>query len=147
MKEAKSDANALLMKIKTKRQRLADYLKRNEPRCKWLVNASIVCGALAALLTSGPGIGGDEFIGSAKSVVSLGIPIWQVLCFVATILSVATVVINGILKSHNLASEITSARNCDAKLEGLETMLELAQVDVDQAAPLYTQYLTEIPHV
>ena len=147
MPENKSDADALLTKIRTKRQELADYLAKSEPRHLRLINYSIVSGALAAALTAGPGIGGDGFINSVKSIVSFGIPIWQALCLIATILSVAAVVINGMLKSHDLASKITSARSCDAKLEGLETMLELAQVNVEQATPLYTQYLTEIPHV
>ena len=147
MPENKSDADALLTKIRTKRQKLADYLAKNEPRHFRLMNYSIVSGALAAALTAGPGIGGDEFINSVKSIVSFGIPIWQALCLMATILSVAAVIINNMLKSDDLTSKITSARSCDAKLEGLETMLELAQVNVEQATPLYTQYLTEIPHV
>lgn len=147
MPENKSGADALLKKIRTKRQELADYLAKNEPRHLRLINSSIVAGALAAALTAGPGIGGDGFINSVKGIVSLGIPIWQVLCLVATILSVAAVVINSMLKSHDLTSRITSARSCDAKLEGLETMLELEQINVEQATPLYTQYLTEITHV
>lgn len=103
--------------------------------------------ALAAALAAGPGIGGGVFIDSVKDIVSFGIPIWQALCLAATILSVAVVIINGMLKSRELSSEIINARSCDAKLEGLETMLDLAQVDVAQATRLYTEYLTEIPHV
>lgn len=147
MPENKSDADVLLAKIRTKRQELANYLAKSEPRHLRLINYSIVSGALAAALTAGPGIGGEGFINSVQGIVSFGIPIWQVLCLIATILSVAAVVINGMLKSHDLTSKITSARSCDAKLEGLETMLELAQVNVEQATPLYTQYLTEISHV
>ena len=79
--------------------------------------------------------------------MALGIPIWQALCLAATVLSVALVIINGMLKSHDLSSEIINARSCDAKLEGLETMLDLAQVDVALATHLYAEYLTEIPHV
>ncbi len=57
------------------------------------------------------------------------------------------VVTNSILKTQDPSSEIASVRICDAKLEGLETMFELKQVDVEQATSLYTQYLTEIPLV
>lgn len=147
MPEKRTDAEVLLTKIRTKRRELADYLAKSEPRQLRLINASIVSGALAAALTAGPGIGGDGFIESVNGIVSFGIPIWQVLCLAASILSLAAVVINGMLKSHDLTSKVTSARNCDAKLEGLETMLELAQVSVKDATPLYTQYLIEIPHV
>lgn len=51
------------------------------------------------------------------------------------------------LKSNDLASKINGARSCDAKLEGLETMLELSQINVKQATPLFAQYLAEVPHV
>nr|WP_320014869.1 hypothetical protein [uncultured Desulfobacter sp.] len=136
-----------MTKIRTKRKEIADYLAKSEPRQLRLINSSIISGAIAAALTAGPGIGGEGFVNSVTGIMSFGIPIWQALCLAATILSVAAVVINGMLKSHDLTSKVTSARSCDAKLEGLETMLELAQVNAEQATPLYTQYLTEIPHV
>ncbi len=147
MAEKIDDTDALLKKIKAKRQDVADYLDKNEPKQSRLMKTSIVSAALAAALTAGPGIGGGGFINALKGVVSFGIPIWQVLCLVATLLSVAAVVANGILKSYNLTSKIAKVRSCDAKLEGLETMLELKQIDVEQATSRYTQYLTEIPQV
>ena len=147
MSRNNKDEEALLAKIRAKRKILADYLLKSEPRQSRLINFSIFAGALAAALTAGPGIGGDDFVDSFKSIVSLGIPIWQLLCLIATTLSVAAVVINGILKSNDMGAKINATRSCDAKLEGLETMLELSQVSVEQAAPVYTQYLNEIPHV
>lgn len=142
-----NDADALLQKIKTKRREVADYLKKSEPRQSRLITTSIVAAALAAALTAGPGVGGGGFIEAAKGVVSFGIPVWQVLCLLATILSVAAVITNSMLKSNDMTSKIAQVRGCDAKLEGLEIMLELQQIDLQQATTLYTQYLTEIPHV
>jgi hypothetical protein len=147
MSRNNKDEEALLAKIKAKRKILADYLVKSEPRQSRLINFSIVTGALAAALTAGPGIGGNGFVDSFKNIMSFGVPIWQVLCLIATALSVAAVVINGVLKSDDMSAKIISTRNCDAKLEGLETMLELGQVSVEQAAPVYTQYLNEIPHL
>jgi hypothetical protein len=142
-----NDANALLEKIKSKRLEVADYLKKSEPRQSRLITTSIVAGALAAALTAGPGVGGSGFIEAAKGVVSFGIPVWQVLCLLATLLSMAAVITNGLLKARDPTFKIAQVRGCDAKLEGLETMLELNQIDLQQAASLYTQYLTEISHV
>ncbi|MFH5832107.1 hypothetical protein ACG2F4_09535 [Halalkalibaculum sp. DA3122] len=142
-----SDRNALLKKIKNKRREAADYLSRNEPKKSRLLTTSIIAGALAAALTAGPGMGGSGFIEAAKGVVSFGIPVWQVLCLLATLLSMAAVISNGLLKSDDISSKIAQVRSCDAKLEGLETMLELNQIDLEHAASLYTQYLTDIPHV
>ncbi|NOX42300.1 MAG: hypothetical protein GXP19_00980 [Gammaproteobacteria bacterium] len=147
MLENKHEEDVLLTKIKTKRQELTDYLTKYKPRHSRLINSSITFGALTAALTMGPGVGGNEFINTISNVVSFGIPVWQLLCVVAAILSIATVIVNGMLKSQNLTSKITSAQSCVSKLEGLETLLELRQMDIKQAAPLYTQYISEVYHV
>lgn len=141
------EEDVLLAKIKTKRQQLSDYLAKTEPRHSTLILCSIVAGALSAALTAGPGVGGENFIDAAADVASFGIPLWQVLCLAATVLSVLAVVANGLLKSYDLTSKIASARTCDAKLEGIQTMLELGQSDVEQATQQYTQCLAEMPHV
>jgi hypothetical protein len=142
-----NEAEALLEKIKVKRRQVADYLNKNEPRQSRLITFSIVAGAMAAALTAGPGVGGSGFIDTARGVVSFGVPVWQVLCLLATIFSVSVVIVNGMLKSNDLISKISQARGCDAKLEGLEIMLNLNQIELKQAASLYTQYLTEISHI
>jgi len=147
MTEEVNEIDTLLKKIRTKRQEVASYLNKSEPRQSRLIKTSIISTALAAALTAGPGLGGNGFIDALKGIVSFGIPVWQALCLVATLLSVVSVVTNGILKSYDLTSRIMNVRSCDAKLEGLETMLELRQIDVEQATSLYTQYLTEIPRV
>lgn len=142
-----SDQQLLLTKIKTKRQQISEYLSKTEPRHSSLINSSIFASALAAALTAAPGVGGEPLISSMKKIVTFGIPIWQMLCILATILSTLAVIANGVLKSYNMTSKITSARSCDAKLEAIQTMLELGQVDVEEAAQDYTQCLVEIPHV
>jgi len=147
MPQNATDENVLLTKIKTKRQELANYLQKTKPQNTKLVNSSIIAGALAAALTAGPGVGGEGFISSAKGMVSFGVPVWQALCLAASILSVVAVIANGMLKSNGLAAKISKTQLCDAKLEGLEIMLELRQIDTKQALQLYTQQLTEISHI
>lgn len=141
------DTDTLLSKIKSKRREVSDYLKKNEPRQSRYITISIVAGALAAALTAGPGVGGSGFIETASGLVSFGLPIWQILCLLATLLSMSAVITNGLLKTKDLTSKIVQVRGADAKLEGLETMLQLDQIDLKQAASLYTQYLTEISHI
>lgn len=147
MQNNTTEEDVLLAKIKTKRQQLSNYLAKAEPRHSAMITCSIVAGALAAALTAGPGVGGEGFIASAQGVVSFGIPVWQVLCLAATVLSATAVVANGMLKSYDMTSKIASARTCDAKLEGIEIMLELGQADLKQATQHYTQCLAEMPHV
>jgi len=145
-----SDEQLLLTKIKTKRQQISEYLAKTEPRYYLLMNCSIFGSAVAAALTAGPAFGGESFISFIKEkeiMVSFGKPIWQMLCLVATILSTLAVIAFGILRSYRITSKISSARSCDAKLEGIQTMLELGQANVEQATQDYTQCLVEIPHV
>lgn len=142
-----NDQESLLKKIQLKREDVAKYLNENEPKQSRFVTISIVAGALAAALTAGPGVGGSGFIETASGLVSFGIPVWQVLCLLATFLSMSAVIANGLLKTNDLPTKIAQVRGCDAKLEGLEIMLDLEQIDLKQATSLYTQYLTEIPHV
>lgn len=147
MSEATSDKDALLAKIKAKRQQISDYLTKMVTRHSWLINVSIIAGAFAAALTAGPGVGGEGFIGVAKGVVSLGIPIWQVLCSAATLLSLTAVITNGMLKSYDHAAKIADAKKSDSKLEAIETMLEFGQIDVKKATQQYTQCLADLPRI
>ncbi|WPP53463.1 hypothetical protein [Catalinimonas niigatensis] len=147
MLETAKDSKVLLTKIRDKRKALAEYLAKNEPWNARLINTSIIASAVAAALTVGPGVGGEDFVDTAKNVMSFGIPVWQLLCLSASILSVAAVIVNGMMKSHSLSTKLEKTRACDAKLEGLETMLELEQVDIQQAAQIYTQCLTEVAHI
>lgn len=142
-----NDSETLLEKIQIKRKEVSMYLKKVEPRQSRYITISIVAGALAAALTAGPGVGGDGFIDTASGLLSFGFPVWQVLCLLATLLSMSAVITNGLLKSKDLTAKISRARGCDAKLEGLETMIDLDQIDVEQAASQYAQYLSEISHI
>lgn len=144
MSEHATDKAALVSRIRAKRQQISDYVKKAAPRHSRLITCSIISGALAAALTAGPGVGGAGFIDAATGVVKFGIPIWQVLCFAATVLSVAAVIANGMLKSSDYASKIANANRCDAKLEGIEIMLEFGQLDVSEATKQFSQCLPEI---
>jgi len=147
MLEHTADKEALVLRIKAKRKQIADYLNKTAPRHSWLITCSIVAGTLAATLTAGPGVGGEGFISTAKNVVKFGIPVWQVLCLAATGLSIAAVITNGMLKSYDYASKIANASRCDAKLEGIEIMLEFDQLNVGEATKQYTQCLTEVSDI
>ena len=147
MSDVPGDRHVLLEKIRAKRAAIDGWLARVEPKQSRLLRLSIVAGALAAGLTAGPGIGGEGFIAAAKGVVTFGVPVWQVLCLLATLLSVATVIANGLLKSGDVGARIAAVRTCDAKLEGLATQLELDQIALSEAAAQYSRYLTEVPEV
>lgn len=134
----------LLKKIKIKRSEIHRFLKSAEPRNKRLINIAIVCGAIAAALTAGPAFGGKTLTGWLTNTLELTSPVWQLLCLAATVCSVSAVIVTNISKSHGIATNILRAQTCNAKLEGLETLLEMEQVELNKATTLYTDYLNEI---
>jgi hypothetical protein len=50
-------------------------------------------------------------------------------------------------KSQDTAAQLSAAEACDTELEGLQTLLELEQLPVQDAAGLYLKYITKIPFV
>ncbi|MFL1406552.1 hypothetical protein ACJO2E_14550 [Marinobacter sp. M1N3S26] len=147
MTENRNEKDRLQQQIAAKRKELARYLGKAEPRNTMLMTTSIVCGALAAAFTAGPGFGGDGFVGQIKVSESLDLPLWQVLCLLASLMSMITVIANGLLKFNDLTGKISEARMNDAKLEGLDTMIELGQIDLGQATREYTECLSRIAHI
>lgn len=137
----------LQQQIAAKRKELATFLEKTEPKNTLLMTTSIVCGALAAALTAGPGVGGDGFVAQVNISESLGVPLWQILCLLASVMSVTAVIANGFLKFSDLTGKISEARMNDAKLEGLETMIEFGQIDLAQATREYTECLTKMAHI
>ena len=111
---------SLLKRIKDRRRSIKSFLSSLEPAGTRLTNFNIICGAIATVLTATPAIGG-------KTMMS-------------------TIAAN-LYKSHEIATRLGKAQACDAKLEGLETLLELEQITLKDSATQYTQYISEIPFV
>lgn len=61
--------------------------------------------------------------------------------------SVSAAIATNMSKSHDIASKILRAQTCDAKLEGLETLVEIEQIDIAKASSLYTEYLPEVSFI
>ena len=147
MATTQNSTEILLNKIQNKRAEIDSFLASKEPRNKRLTNIAIICGAIASVLTAGPALGGKTFTALISDSFGLTSPAWQLLCLAATIFSVTATIAINMSKSSDIRSKIDSARGCEAKLEGLQTLLELKQIEIQQAASLYASYLTEIPHV
>ena len=148
MTETTDSKDALLKRIGDKRAEIAAYLAKSQPRNRRLVNTAIVCSAVAAAMTAGPAFGGKTLTAWLTETLRLESPVWQLLCLVATLCSIAAAIATNMSKSHDIASKILRAQTGDARLEGLETLLELDQIDVAKASSLYVEkYLPEIVFV
>ncbi len=133
----------LLTQIRNKRARVEAVVAAAAPRKRRLLNMSIIGGALAAVLTTGPAVGGQPFATWLKTSLDLTSPAWQLLCGGAALCSVIATVCTQLLKSNNLEERVFRGQSCRAKLEALEVGLSTGQMDVPSATAQYMKCLEE----
>lgn len=122
---------------------LDGFIARTRPGLGRLTNTTIVAGALSALLTSGPALGGQTLTGWLTGVLGLDNPAWQLLCAGAALSSLAATVAAQLLKSRRLEERLVHAVTCRARLESLETGLSLGMVTAEYAGTEYLRCIEE----
>jgi hypothetical protein len=139
----------LLTRIQRRRRSIDAFLDRARPRRSRLTKITVISGAVSAALTAGPALGGTDFSGAVQDTLRLPYESlsWQALCIAATIFSLISAIVAGLMNSEDIAGRVTTAEVVNADLEGLETMLELNRMEVAAALNLYQQYLTKVPFV
>ena len=146
METEQETINGLLRKIRDKRRRIAAFVGKLEPRGVRLMNLSIICGAIATALTAGPAIGGSRLT-EALGTAGPNSPSWRILCGAAMAFSLVATIATNLYKSHDTASRLAKAQACDAKLEGLETLVELRQMSTNEAATRYEECIPEVSFI
>jgi len=136
---------SFLKRIKDRRRTIRSFVDALEPKGIRLTNLNIVCSAIATLLTATPAVLGKKLtdvLGSSANPVT-----WQVLFAGAAFFSLIATVAANVYKSNDMASRLAKAQACGAKLEGLETLLELGQISLKEAATQYTKLISEISFI
>ena len=136
----------MLKRIRNKRRSIQSFVNNLKPRGTRLTNFNIVCGAIATVLTAAPAIGGKtviEALGSSDPDAAA----WRIPFALAALFSLLSTIAANLYKAQDIASRLSKAEACDARLEGLETFLELDQITVNDAATKYAGYIAEIPFV
>ena len=136
----------LLKRIRDRRGTIKRFIERLEPRGARLTSFNILCGSIATVLTATPAIGGKS-LAEAFGAPTPGSPAWRIVFASAALFSLLSTVAANLYKSNDIASRLAKAQGCDAKLEGLETLLELNQIGVKESATQYTQCVSEIPFI
>ncbi len=139
----------LLRRVNARRAAVEVFLRERRPRIKRRVTATLVLTSLSAVLTAGPGIGGTSFAESLDGTFNLGdsSDVWQILCFLALLVSVCATVLTAIDKANDSAARLSAVEAADAELEGLAMLLEFGHLSVEDGVKLYQQYVTKIPFV
>ena len=143
------DRQELLRRIGAQRASIDNFVRQVRPRSVRLANTSIISSATAAVFTAGPALGGVSFTEAVQRVFALstGSIVWRVLCLVAMLVSLVATISAQLSKSHDVAARLSAAEACDTELEGLQTLLELEQLPVQDAANLYVKYIGKVPFV
>jgi hypothetical protein len=148
MTNSKEDKDKLLKTIRDKRRRIAAYLQEIEPRGSRLTYLSIIFGGIASLLTAAQLVFGRGSANFLKFIYPAGgVSVWQLLAVAATVCSAIAAIAGAIYKQQELASRLAKAQSCAAKLEGLETSLDLELINLKEANTRFTQYIADIPFV
>lgn len=139
----------LIRRIEARRASINAFVRRVRPRSIRLANISIVSSAAAALFTAGPALGGVTFAEAVQRGFSLSDSpvVWRALCLLAMLVSLVAAISVHLNKSQDMAAQLSAAEACNAELEGLQTLVQFAQLSVHDAAELYQKYITKIPFV
>ena len=123
------DQDPLIEQLRSRRAQLDRFLRRALPQRRHLVNASILCSSLAALITAAPAFGGQSFTAGLTETLNLSVPSWRLLCGLASAASVVASVSTQLLQTSRLEEKVSRGLATRARLEALEQGLALGQFD------------------
>ena len=123
------DQDPVIEQLRSQRAQLDRFLRRALPQRRQLVNASILCSSLAALITAAPAFGGQAFAASLTEILNLPMPSWRLLCGLASAASVVASVATQLLQTSRLEEKVSRGLATRARLEALEQGLALGQFD------------------
>ena len=141
--EAGMASGELLDRVRSKRAEVDKYLEFNSRRRCLLVNLVIIAGALAALLTAPPAVGGKTFTDWLQQLFQSSEPAWRFLCLFACLASLVSVVAIQIQKSNNYEEHIVRAQGLRATLEVLEFSITCGSLTIDKATSQFLRCLED----
>jgi hypothetical protein len=141
--EAGMASDELLDRVRSKRAEVDKYLEFNSRRRCLLVNLVIIAGALAALLTAPPAVGGKPFTDWLQQLFHSSEPAWRFLCLFACLASLVSVIAIQIQKSNNYEEHIVRAQGLRAALEVLEVSVTCGSLTIHEATSQFLKCLED----
>jgi hypothetical protein len=92
-----------------------------------VLNISIFCGVIGTALAGIPAA-----IDTVKDSTQPGLPVWQVLCIGAALMTMAATITTSLRSNHDTGNKLAKAHVCEAKLEMLELLLINNQIDTNR---------------
>ena len=124
--------------IQDTRGQVGTYLLKARARQRRMLTLAVLAGALATLFAGAPAVGGKALSDSLGATFGLSSPVWQLLCTVAALCSLAAAVSTQLLKSQNLEEHVSKAESVRARLEILDVGRVTGTLTPEQVAAEYT---------
>jgi hypothetical protein len=112
------DQDPLIEQLRSQRAQLDRFLRRTLPQRRQLVNASILCSSLAALITAAPAFGGQAFTTGLTETLNLAVPSWRLLCGLASVASVVASVATQVLQTSRLEEKVSGGWHWGSSIAG-----------------------------
>ena len=139
----------LLERIRSKHEQVSAYVNQNERRLSRMSNITIIASSVTAALMIGPGVGGEKFTAQMARLLSVADDslVWRALCLAALLISVGIAILNRMNQSPDASMRLAQARLCQARLEGLETAVEVGTTSIADGLKQYQQYVNDVPFI
>ena len=135
--------------ISARRADVQKYLTETRSGISRWSTISLTCSAIAAALTGGPALGGQQFATTVQSALSLPdtAPVWQPLCMGALVACVLAAITTQICRSREAGGRVSLAEAANGTLEGLLIDLNCTNISTDDAMNRYRQVADKIGFV
>jgi hypothetical protein len=134
-------------KIATKRNQLHEFISKQKPKNRWLMNIAVIGGIAGTAFAGIPAIGGTAAIEGIKSVTQPQLPVWQFLCIGAALSTLAATIATSLRNNFDTANRLSKAQICAAKLEMLDLLVRTKQIEMKQAIEKYGEYAAEVAFI
>jgi hypothetical protein len=132
---AQDTARILRERVREKHAEIKAYARGLVRRTARYNTISIICSALATVLT----------LGGISLAPVFGPIVWKPLCLSAAVCSAIAAVCLNLVRSSASSESIEKAHRVDTRLEALELQLDLNQIPLAKGVELYSQVLADLP--
>src|SRR5687767_11020006 len=120
-------------KIAAKRNQVQEFISKQGPKNRWLMNVAVIGGIAGTAFAGIPAIGGTAAIEGIKAVTQPQLPVWQFLCIGAAVSTLAATIATSLRNNFDTANKLSKAQICAAKLEMLDLLVRTNQIEMKQA--------------
>jgi len=147
--DSRIQRDKLAATVSTRRADVQRYLIETRSSIYRWSATSLTCSAIAAALTGGPALDGQQFTTTVQAGLSLPetTPIWQPLCLGALVACVLAAITTQLCRSREAGGRISIAEAANGTLEGLLIDLNCTNISTDDAMNRYRQVADKIGFV